>query len=87
MNGGSPQPAARVYPVFIKRGDARLEVESLARANGATPEGAGLHKAIYAAQADQTVVMVTDRDAALAGWLRGAGWLEPQDPPNPSTRS
>lgn len=75
-----PSPAAGEYPVFIKRGDARNEVDALARASGGSPALAGLHKAIYAAQADQTVVMTTHRDAPIAARLRGAGWLEPREP-------
>lgn len=71
------------YAIFIKRGDARREVEALARAIAASPEEAGVHKSIYAAQADQTVVMLKERDSALAARLRAAGWLEPREPSDP----
>lgn len=80
-----PAPQSE-YPVFIKRGDARPEVEGLARALGTTPEEAGVHKTIYAAQADQTVAMVKQRDSPLAARLRAAGWLEPREPTD-TTRS
>jgi hypothetical protein len=70
----------REYPVFIKPGDARHEVEQISRALRATPAEAGLHKSIFAAQANQTVVMVTARDTPLANGLRSAGWLEPREP-------
>lgn len=79
----SASSQAREYPVFIKRGDARQEVDAIARRLGSTPAAAGLHKAIYAAQADQTVVLVTDRDASLAAALRADGWMEPRDPGGP----
>lgn len=66
------------YHVFVKRGDARAEVDSLLKELGAGPEGAGFHKYIYVAQAHQTAVMLTGPDAALAGALRGRkGWQEP----------
>jgi hypothetical protein len=65
-------------PVFIKRGDSRGEVDALIRELALAPEAAGLQKYIYATQANQTVVMVSDRDAPLARSLRQrAGWLEP----------
>lgn len=83
MLSGIPSSQARDYPVFIKRGDARHEVDELARRLGTTPAAAGLHKTIYAAQADQTVVLVTDRETALAAALRAGGWLEPRDPGGP----
>lgn len=75
------QPA---YPVFIKRGDARAEVdrvlEELKRAHGSAG-AAGFQKYLHVSKANQTVVMVTGRDTPLAATLRGrAGWLEPAEP-------
>ncbi len=75
------QPA---YPVFIKRGDARAEVdrvlEELKRAHGSAG-AAGFQKYLHVSKANQTVVMVTGRDTPLAAALRGrAGWLEPTEP-------
>lgn len=67
------------YPVFVKRGDARSEVDVAARELGISAASAGLHKAIYAARADQTVVLVTSRDSPLAAALRGRGWAEPTE--------
>ncbi len=74
------QPA---YPVFIKRGDARAEVdrllEELKRAHGSA-EAAGFHKYLHVTKADQTVVFVTGRETPLAAALRGrAGWQEPRE--------
>jgi hypothetical protein len=67
-------------PVFIKRGDSRGEVDALIRELALTPEAAGLQKYIYATQANQTVVMVADREAPLARSLRNRlGWLEPME--------
>lgn len=71
------------HPVFIKRGDARSEVdrllEELKRAHGSA-EAVGFHKYIHVTKADQTVVFVTGRDTPLAAALRGrAGWQEPQE--------
>jgi hypothetical protein len=75
------QPA---YPVFIKRGDARAEVdrvlEELKRTHGSAG-AAGFQKYLHVSKANQTVVMVTGRDTPLAAALRGrAGWLEPTEP-------
>jgi hypothetical protein len=68
------------YPVFIKRGDARAEVDQLVSQLQTTPEDAGLHKYIHVSKADQTVVMVTRRGAPLAEALRGRkGWAEPSE--------
>ena len=67
------------YPVFVKRGDVRAEVEAAARGLGGTALQAGLHKTIYAARADQTVVLVTSREAPLAAALRARGWAEPKE--------
>ncbi|HEV2130857.1 MAG TPA: hypothetical protein VGR27_07135 [Longimicrobiaceae bacterium] len=72
------------YPVFIKRGDTRAEVdrilEELKRAHGSAG-AAGFHKYLHVSKANQTVVMVTGRDTPLAVALRGrAGWLEPTEP-------
>ena len=66
------------YHVLIKQGDARAEVDALLRELGLTGDAAGMHKYIFAAQANQTVVMTTDRTAPLAAALRGRrGWQEP----------
>lgn len=66
------------FHVFIKRGDARPEVDRLLGEMESTPEAAGLHKYVFAEQARQTVVMLTGADAPLAGALRGrSGWEEP----------
>jgi len=73
------EDAAREYHVFLKRGDARAEVDAVVRELGSTPEAAGLHKYIHVVPAAQTVVMVTDADAPLARALRARpGWMEPQ---------
>lgn len=67
------------YPVFVKRGDARAEVDRLLRELGLDAEAAGLHKYIHVTGASQTVVMVTAPGAPLAAALRGrAGWAEPE---------
>lgn len=73
---GGPAPE---YPVFVKRGDALAEVDAAVKALGGTPGRAGLHKVIYAQRADQTVVMVTSREAPLAATLRSGGWVEPRE--------
>ncbi len=66
------------FPVFVKRGDSRAEVDRLIREMELTPEEAGLQKYIYVVQGNQTVVMVTSRDAPVAEALRRVqGWLEP----------
>lgn len=71
--------------VFLKRGDARGEVDAaLARlaARGVPREAAGLDKCIHVTQAEQTVLMVDGRDAPLAAEMRGKpGWTEPGDVP------
>lgn len=72
-------PASRDYPVFIRDGDLREEVEHLARRLGGDASAAGLHKVIHAARANQTVVMVTDRETPLAMELRRQGWQEPRE--------
>ena len=73
--------AAPLYPVFIARGDARPEVDRLARSLAPSPAAAGLHKCFYVARADQTVVMATGRDAPLAAALRALRELtEPVEP-------
>lgn len=78
MTGGG-RGGAEEYPVFVRRGDARGEVDLAARGLGMSPAAAGLHKTIYAARADQTVVLVTSRDAPIAAALRERGWAEPKD--------
>ena len=66
------------YHVFVKRGDARAEVDSLLKELGTEPEAAGLHKYFYVAQAHQTAVMLAGGDVPLAAALRGRkGWQEP----------
>lgn len=68
------------FPVFIKQGDARAEVDAAVRQLGATPEDAGLHKYFYVTKAAQTVVMVSSLDSALAKALRGQpGWEQPNE--------
>lgn len=81
---GNHFPPAAEYPVFIKAGDAREEVDEVARNLGTTAADAGLHKLIYAQRAGQTVVLVTARDTPLAKELRARGWTEPEDPPEGS---
>lgn len=71
------------YPVFIRRGDARAELQRilgrLRAADAAVSDAAlGLHKAMYVTRAEQTVVMVSAADSPLADALRAAGgWAEP----------
>ena len=68
------------YPVFIKRGDHRAEIDALMGEMELTLEEAGLQKYIYVSQANQTVVMMTGRDVPLATALRSRpGWLEPME--------
>ena len=68
------------FPVLIKRGDHRAEVDALISEMELTPVEAGLQKYIYATQANQTVVMVTGRDVPIAAALRRRpGWLEPME--------
>ncbi|HEX2202388.1 MAG TPA: hypothetical protein VHG91_03780 [Longimicrobium sp.] len=71
--------------VFLKRGDARGEVDAaLARlaARGVSREASGFDKCIHVTQAEQTVLMVDGRDSPLAAEMRGAaGWMEPGDEP------
>ena len=71
--------------VFLKRGDARGEVDAaLARlaARGVAREASGLDKCIHVTQAEQTVLMVDGRDTPLAAEMRGKpGWTEPGDVP------
>lgn len=66
------------FPVFVKRGDFRSEVDDLIRDSELTPDEAGLQKYFYVTQGNQTVVMVTTRESPLALILRSRpGWLEP----------
>lgn len=76
-----PDPGPRDYPVFTKRGDARSELEAIAREVAGDPVTAGVHRSIYAARANQTVVLITDRNSPLAAALRARGWDEPRDAP------
>lgn len=73
--------SGRTQPVFIRRGDGRAEVDEILfqlEARGAPGEDLGFVKYLYVTQADQTVVMVTSRDAPLARALRARpGWSEP----------
>lgn len=73
------------YHVFIKKGDARGEVDAALKAlqgRGISREDAGFHKYMHVTQAEQTVVMVQRRDSPLAAELRGRpGWSEPGDVP------
>ena len=72
---GASDPA---FPVFVKRGDVRAEVDRLLSDLGTTPQQAGFHKYFHVAKANQTVVMVLGRDTPLAVALRGrSGWVEP----------
>ena len=75
-----PPPPDRVYPVFVKRGDARAEVDALLAELQHAPDSAGFHKYLHVARADQTVVLVVSRDAPLARALRARpGWDEPEE--------
>jgi hypothetical protein len=66
------------YHVFVRRGDARAEVDGVLRELELTPEQGGLHKYLFVTKADQTVVMLASPQAPLAGALRGRrGWAEP----------
>lgn len=68
------------FPVFLKRGDARSEVDEILTELGMDAEAAGLRKSLFVAQAHQTVVMVATRDAPLAAALRERkGWAEPEE--------
>lgn len=73
--------SGRVQPVFIRRGDGRAEVDEILfqLEERATPgQELGFVKYLYVTQADQTVVMVINRDAPLARALRARpGWSEP----------
>jgi hypothetical protein len=71
--------SAAEYPVFIKRGDARAEVDQLlAELRAAHGDDTGFHKYLFVTRAEQTVVMLTDREGPLAEALRGRrGWSEP----------
>jgi hypothetical protein len=79
MHADAPDGPVAEYPVFVRRGDARAEVDEAVRDSGGTPVQAGLHKIIYAERADQTVVLVTHREAPLAAALRARGWAEPRE--------
>ena len=67
------------YHVLTRDGDGTGEIEAALRTAG-SPQSAGLHKYFYVARANQTVVMATSPDAAIAVALRGLpGWREPVD--------
>lgn len=72
---------ADAFPVFLRRGDARAEVDALLRElrerHGADAD-LGFHKYLFVTRADQTVVMVTSLAAPLAQALaRRGGWQRP----------
>lgn len=76
----SPPQVSPEHPIFIRRGDARIEVDRLIAELGVSPADAGLHKYLYVAKADQTVVMVVGRSSPLANALRGRpDWSEPME--------
>ena len=54
-------------------------MERIGRELASNASEAGLHKVIYVARANQTVVMVTDREAPLAVELRRRRWEEPRE--------
>lgn len=70
---------SRASHIFTKTGDARSEIEQVLHELGTTAEEAGFQKSIYVARADQTVVFLSGKAAALAGALRQRpGWNEPE---------
>lgn len=73
------------YHILTKRGDARAEVDAALRAlasRGTPREASGFHKYMHVTNAEQTVVMVTERGCPLAAELRATpGWGEPGDVP------
>jgi hypothetical protein len=77
--------ATAPHHVFTRAGDACAEVDEALRAlaaRGVTREAAGYVKCMHVTRAEQTVVMITTRDAPLAAELRGRpGWREPGDVP------
>ena len=79
MSGAPRGGYAPEYPVFVKRGDALAEIDAAVKALGGSAGRAGLHKVIYAERADQTVAMVTSREAPMAVELRTRGWVEPRE--------
>lgn len=65
------------YPVFVRRGDAREEVDEIIAELGVSAADAGLHKCLFVAQAHQTVVMVSAAGCPLAEALRARNaWNE-----------
>jgi hypothetical protein len=71
--------------VLTRQGDGLADVDAALgalAARGVDREAAGFRKAFFVTRADQTVVMVSDRDAPLAAELRARpGWREPGDQP------
>jgi hypothetical protein len=69
--------------VFLRRGDASAEVESILQAvrdRGEQPEAAGFVRYFFVTQAEQTVVMVTGPDVPFAAELRSRrGWTVPAE--------
>jgi hypothetical protein len=77
--------ATAPHHVFTKGGDACAEVDDALRAlaaRGVARDASGYVKCMHVTRAEQTVVMITTRDAPLAAELRGRpGWREPGDVP------
>jgi hypothetical protein len=73
------------FHVLTRHGDAIEEVDAALRAlaeRGIAREQSGFHKYLHVTRAEQTVVMVSSRDAPLAVELRSrSGWAEPGDAP------
>lgn len=71
------------HHVLTRQGDGLVDVDAALaglEARGIDREAAGYHRAFFVTRADQTVVMVTSREAPLAEALRGwPGWREPGD--------
>lgn len=68
-----------VYHIFTKSADARQEVDELVQGLAAEGGETGFHKMIFVTRANQTVVFVKHRHAALAAALRQRrGWQEPE---------
>ena len=69
------------HPVFTRRGDARAEVDEVVHQleeQYGPAQPVGFVKYLYVTKADQTVVLVTSRNAPLAAALRARpGWIEP----------
>ena len=74
-----------MHHVLTRQGDGLAEVDAaLGRLaeRGMDRAAACFEKAFFVTRANQTVVMVRDRDAPLAAELRAlGGWAEPGDEP------